>query len=103
MSIMIPSRSVQIQSKGSGRLSPDLMEVGKSFTFRVDKKRKRLILDSKENGSGDRLRVWRCGPNAKSGLISLGTALRYLGLDAVKLRGQSFDAKVVGEKIEIQF
>lgn len=114
MARKVPDKSLEIQSNACGRLSPDLVAVGDpyrvkidgklrtTFGFTVDKKAKLLTLEASPT-NGTRLRLWRTGSQKSSGLIGLKSALKDLGLDPDKLRGESFAAKIEGTKIEVQF
>lgn len=107
MSTKVPTASVQIQKKLVGRLSPDLVALAakdNTFAWHADKKTKILTLDSKGSQGINRLKVWGSNDRARSGYIGLGSALEELGFDnPEELIGDTFDAEVVGDKIEISF
>lgn len=106
MPIKIPTATIEIQEKVAGRLSPDLAELcapDETFGWRVDKKKKKLILDGASKDS-NRLKMWGSNEKARSGWIGLKSILKRLGFDnPEELIGQTFDCTVHGQKIEIQF
>lgn len=109
MSIKVQSRTLQIQANGTGRLSPDLSQLGNTFLWTIDRKKKVLKLQLVPNvmkacGEGlETLRAWKAGVRAQSKMIALRSVLSAMGLDADKLRGQVYDVKVRGKTMEVQF
>jgi hypothetical protein len=105
MPIKIEPRTMEIQTKGSGRLSPDLAKLADSFAWEVDVEKKKLKLNGYgAKDSPDRLRVWGCNARSRSGWIGLNHILKKkLGLDPEELRGSVYEVKVDGKRLEIQF
>lgn len=114
MARKVADKTLQIQSKGCGRLSPDIAALAEPFAFKVkgkkkysfgweaDLKKKKLTLDAAPT-TGDRLRFWRSGGQKSSGIIPLISVLTGFGLDPDALFGHTYPAKINGTKIEIQF
>jgi len=105
MSIVIPNKTIQIQSKGSARLSPDLAEIlGESYAYEIDRDKKRIILNGGVARGLRRMRVW--GSNrrkSKSGYIGIGSLLKELKLDPEKLQGKVYDVEVEGKQLVVEF
>lgn len=112
MARRVPDKTLEIQSKDQGRLSPDLVAVAEPFAtgrakkitfgYSLDRKKKALVLDAAPT-EGTRLNFWRTGSQKACGLIALKSVLMDLGFEPGKLRGKMFDAKIDGTKIEIHF
>ena len=92
LTAVVPKRSgrpqaarstVRILKTGVARLSPDLC-IGSQFTMRVDKKKKRIVLTKIVNSAfnGPIYALWFSSSTAKSGLISVVSALKELGVKA---------------------
>lgn len=104
MGIRIPRSTLQIQTKGAGRLSPDLSEIAEDFVPIPDRENKKLILDGRKSVEGERLRAYSSQKHhSRSKMISLVSALKDIGLDAYALRNNIYEVKVDGKKLEIQF
>jgi len=115
MARKVADSTVEIQSKGVGRLAPDLAAVGEkyasvvvdgekkiTFGYKVDVKNKKLILDAAPS-TGSRLNFWRAGTQKYSGLVSMQGAMKALGINWEDKVGAMLEAKIKGTKIEIQF
>lgn len=100
MSIIIEAQTLEIQAKGVGRMSSDLL-IAESFVPSWDVKYRVLTLDGAEDALGQRLKVWKAGGNC--GLISLVSILKMAGLDPETLYGSSYRVTVKGKKLEIHF
>ena len=73
--------TVRILKSGVARLSPDL-SLWKQFTVAVDKKKKHIIFTKVTNHvNGHMYVMWYSSKAAKSGLISIVSALRELGIE----------------------
>ena len=104
MPIKIPNSTLEIQERGRGRLSPDLVGVSGSYVWKLDRERKKLILDGRRTIKGDRLKVWAARRDkSKSGMISLVSVIRGLGMTPEEMEGKLLDVTVEGKKLEVQF
>jgi len=84
-----PEKTVRILRSGIARLSPDLCNDKKCFRPFVDKKKKRIVLKLTDDfSSAENLRVWFSSDAAKSGLISVTSVLRELGLNTKDASGE---------------
>lgn len=103
MPIVVQDKTLQIQTKGAARLSPDLVKIARTFSFKADKEARKLTLDGSGRG-GTRLKVYlsRRG-RSKSGYIGLGSVLKDLGLDPEELRGKTYNVDVNGKVLEVRF
>jgi hypothetical protein len=86
-------------------LSPDLRNYADEYAYTVDQKRRRLTLDGRTNlVGGNRLKVWSANRDkSKSGMISLVSVIRELGLEPERLDGKVFNVSVDGQCLEVQF
>lgn len=105
MSIKVPKRTVVFQEKGqlgAARLSPDLTELGESFVWSVDKKKRTVRLDA-EREAGPRLWVWKSNERSRSGYLGLTRVLRELEIDPISMRGNIFNVKPKGRSFILNF
>ena len=78
--------TVRIMKSGVARLSPDLC-IGSEFTMHVDMRKKTIVLKKVVNSSfdsGQLYALWYSSKDAKSGLISITSALKQLSLSRVE-------------------
>jgi|SRR6185437_1218247 len=99
----IGKKTIQIQAKGAGRLSEDLV-IAEQFRYAVDKRKKKITLlplKPDEHANGNSARVWQ-NPRNKCGYIAMAKMLHQAGVRWEKILHQTLQVKRRGDAIEIQ-
>lgn len=99
----IVKKTIQIQPKGAGRLSEDLL-IAKQFRYAVDKRKRRITLipvKADEEVNGTSARVWQ-NPRNKVGYIAMAKMLRAVGIGWEDILYKTLKVKQRGQTLEIQ-
>lgn len=92
--------TVRILRTGVARLSPDLC-IGLNFKMFVDVKKKRIVLSKARKESKGSILLWYSNKSARSGIVSIVSAFRDLGLNVKENVGE-YVGRIINGRIVIE-
>lgn len=101
----INNKTIQIQSKGAGRLSRDLVPETEYFRYAVDKRNKKVTLlpvHSKVGGNGNCVKIYSANERSKVRMFNMAKILRQLGIAWEDKLHKTYTVKRRGDALEIK-
>lgn len=98
--VKIKPQTIQIQGKGAGRLSEDLL-IAEKFSYSVDIRKRKITLQRTSTPNGSSVKVWKANERNRIGYINMAKILRQVGIDWKDILGATLKVKRIEDRLVI--